>query len=78
MGRFQSSFRRLLAAKLYGWDHGTQTSLRREMIAWAIPLQNLVEITRTLARRREMMKCDVFHFVFYLKITLSAVNRFSA
>jgi len=31
----------------------------------SITMQNLVEIARRTARRRERMKCDVFHFVFY-------------
>ena len=66
-GRFESNFRRPLAAKLWTgsknvlhlkWWHGTPLSPCK--IWWK---------SRD-ARRRERTKCDVIHFVFFLKITL--------
>ena len=61
---------------------GTQKHMGPKMMAQttSITMQNLVEMRD--ARRRERTKCNVFHFfclfVFLLKITLLAVDRFGA
>jgi len=59
---------------------GTQKSLAPKMIARTsyITMQNLVEIARRTSAWENEMWCFSLFYLFFLKITLSAVDRFGA